>query len=238
MNLEKLENLARRSIKNSTMKIALGKFAYLFLPKHNRVALASFPRSGNTWLRVLLESATGQLTGSIYKNDGIHSRKSEGLVVKTHSKDSFRYAKAIVMIRNPFDSLESYFAFKQNYFKMKDLKWQDHLEKEVQVLKEHTLHWQAAKCEKVFVRFEDLKSNPQVELQRIFDLIGMSIADEDVDLAVANSTVADIKKQSPAEGQAVIRSGLVGKGIESFSEEQQQLVENNLKSTFETYGYF
>ena len=33
------------------------------------VALASFPGSGNTWLRYLLQQATGIITGSIYDND-------------------------------------------------------------------------------------------------------------------------------------------------------------------------
>ena len=31
-------------------------------------ALASFPGSGNTWLRFLIESATGIFTGSRYKD--------------------------------------------------------------------------------------------------------------------------------------------------------------------------
>ena len=40
-----------------------------FLPKSQRnytIALASFPGSGNTWLRYLLQQATGILTGSVY----------------------------------------------------------------------------------------------------------------------------------------------------------------------------
>jgi hypothetical protein len=32
------------------------------------VALASFPGSGNTWVRYLLQQATGILTGSVYKD--------------------------------------------------------------------------------------------------------------------------------------------------------------------------
>merc|ERR1712038_829368 len=32
------------------------------------VALASFPGSGNTWLRYLLQQSTGILTGSVYKD--------------------------------------------------------------------------------------------------------------------------------------------------------------------------
>ena len=32
------------------------------------IALASFPRSGNTWIRYLIHGATGIFTGSFYNN--------------------------------------------------------------------------------------------------------------------------------------------------------------------------
>ena len=35
------------------------------------IALASFPGSGNTWLRYLLQQATGIITGSIYKDHAL-----------------------------------------------------------------------------------------------------------------------------------------------------------------------
>ena len=35
------------------------------------VALASFPGSGNTWLRYLLQQATGIITGSVYKDHAL-----------------------------------------------------------------------------------------------------------------------------------------------------------------------
>lgn len=47
--------------------------------RHNKTALASFPGSGNTWLRYLLQQVTGILTGSVYndlflKNNGFPGR--------------------------------------------------------------------------------------------------------------------------------------------------------------------
>ena len=55
-------------------------------------ALASFPGSGNTWLRYLLQQATGVTTGSVYKDfallkNGFPSESVANgsvLVVKTH----------------------------------------------------------------------------------------------------------------------------------------------------------
>jgi hypothetical protein len=36
------------------------------------VALASFPGSGNTWVRGLIEAASGIYTGSIYKDANLY----------------------------------------------------------------------------------------------------------------------------------------------------------------------
>merc|ERR1719369_773233 len=55
-------------------------------------ALASFPGSGNTWLRYLLQQATGVSTGSVYKDVALLKNGFPGesvangsvIVVKTH----------------------------------------------------------------------------------------------------------------------------------------------------------
>jgi hypothetical protein len=42
-----------------------------FNDSEKAIALASFPGSGNTWLRYLLQQATGIYTGSVYKDYGL-----------------------------------------------------------------------------------------------------------------------------------------------------------------------
>ncbi len=101
------------------------------------VALASFPGSGNTWVRGLIQSVTGLCTGAIYCDrmlrrtgfPGESIRSGIVLVVKTHHYDPrwtgvyydksapFNYFKkvehipvyssAVFLLRNPFDSLVS-----------------------------------------------------------------------------------------------------------------------------------
>jgi len=91
------------------------------------VALASFHGSGNTWLRYLLEQATGIFTGSIYCDEllkktfpGEFIVSGNVVAVKTHHADTPElpkdvqlflkkntYDKAIVLVRNPFDALLS-----------------------------------------------------------------------------------------------------------------------------------
>lgn len=75
-------------------------------------ALASFPGSGNTWLRYLLQQATGVLTGSVYKDYGLLKSgfpaesisNSSVLLVKTHEWGSHiwsKFNKAILLVRDP-----------------------------------------------------------------------------------------------------------------------------------------
>ena len=75
-------------------------------------ALASFPGSGNTWLRYLLQQATGILTGSVYKDYGLLKSgfpaesisNSSVLLVKTHEWGSHvweKFGKTILLVRDP-----------------------------------------------------------------------------------------------------------------------------------------
>lgn len=80
--------------------------------KKQPIALASFPGSGNTWLRYLLQQATGVLTGSVYKDFGLLKSgfpaesvaNSSVLMVKTHEfgEDTWsQFGRAVLLIRDP-----------------------------------------------------------------------------------------------------------------------------------------
>lgn len=103
----------------------------------NPVGLASFPGSGNTWVRGLLQRVSGVCTGGIYCDvtlrasgfPGESIRSGAVLVVKTHQTDprwtGVEYSKSapftyfhkvehipvyssgILLIRNPYDALVS-----------------------------------------------------------------------------------------------------------------------------------
>ena len=87
------------------------------------VALVSFPGSGNTWVRGILEAATGICTGAMYCDASLCSQGFIGenlqsgsvLVVKTHgsaatwlesqSKRKGYFGSAIFIVRNPLNAL-------------------------------------------------------------------------------------------------------------------------------------
>ncbi|CAM9493516.1 unnamed protein product [Ascophyllum nodosum] len=92
-----------------------------------KTVLASYPRSGNSLLRRLLEEVTGIITGSDTRPDRTLSRilsvfgmQGEGVVdervrvVKTHFPErkgfrEFEGKRVVLLVRNPFDSIDSYF---------------------------------------------------------------------------------------------------------------------------------
>ena len=91
------------------------------------VALVSFPGSGNSWVRHLLEQATGTYTGSIYCDTtlkaaflGEYIVSGNVIVVKTHHSESIElpkavqketgkknFDKAILIVRDLYDALVS-----------------------------------------------------------------------------------------------------------------------------------
>ncbi|GFT14499.1 WSCD family member AGAP003962 [Nephila pilipes] len=89
-------------------------------PPGPMIALVSFPGSGNTWIRFLVQQATGILTGSVYRD---YSLKRNGfpaesvangsvLLIKTHEWGETtrqKFQKAVLLIRDPFGCLVAEF---------------------------------------------------------------------------------------------------------------------------------
>lgn len=80
------------------------------------VALASFPGSGNSWVRQLIEKATGIYTGAVYCDfsyveagmigEGITT--GNVIVIKTHTSPwHMKFAKSVYILRNPFGAIVS-----------------------------------------------------------------------------------------------------------------------------------
>jgi len=85
------------------------------------IALWTFPSSGNTWTRHLVESLTGVFTGDLYNDQELGKVfwgskekywKRNTFVVKTHQPNvSAQFDMALSVLRNPLDVCKGYFAF-------------------------------------------------------------------------------------------------------------------------------
>lgn len=95
-----------------------------FIANYNRdVFLASFPRSGNTWLRAVIyhlieRSDPANLATLDYSVPDIHySIKRKKVTnktiyfVKTHEVFRHQFVKALYVVRDPVDTLESYYRY-------------------------------------------------------------------------------------------------------------------------------
>ena len=203
--------------------------------KKKRVALASFPRSGNTWVRSLIEDATGQLTGSVYK-DQVMSRGREGIVIKTHELDSYLYTHAIHLLRNPFDSIESYYFWKRDIGGFND-SWEEHVRTATIKWYSHTLHWNQAKCQVFRLHFEDLRKDTFHSLQSMLIWLGFKLSNEQLQRVIDSSNLRSLRKKNPNVGVKFFRHGFIGEGIGSFNNEQIEFVIEQLGTLLIDVGY-
>jgi hypothetical protein len=90
--------------------------------KPNDIFLASYPRSGSTWLRFMLfESLLGESSGFNNVNQAIPDVKSRqvglplmpggGRLIKTHEAYHPEYRKAVYLVRDPRDVVLSEYAY-------------------------------------------------------------------------------------------------------------------------------
>lgn len=206
---------------------------------HNssKIALASFPRSGNTWVRYLLECASGELCGSIYQ-DRIMPRGRNGIVVKTHEMDSANYTHAVHLIRNPFDAIKSYYHWKLDVAQIKDADWDQHVHASAMHWRAHTDHWFDAKCNIYRLRFEDLHLNPGAELEKLMAWLGYQhVPRAKIDDAVGSAKIERMRELNPQFGAVFFRQGQVGKSHDYYSNEQCELILQQMKGRLEILGY-
>ena len=176
---------------------------------HNTVLLVSYPRSGNTLVRNLLERATGLVTGSDNRPDRALSRAlavdhnlvGEGVtqrvrVVKSHyperSGSVVTGHKVVLLIRNPFDAIDSYWNLnltKTHTETVTESVYQQHSETFAELAKNelkvwHKFHsyWMTRRTVPVLlVRYEDLVLDMQHEMERIMSFLNGSDGDDDVE---------------------------------------------------------
>src|SRR5687767_10422806 len=145
-----------------------------------RVALASFPRSGNTWLRFMLEAATGELTGNASEREArVLQRAKDGLVIKTHRRDSYRYTHAIHLVRSPFDVVDSFFDWKRSVGwtgKYGEESWPDFVRRVIPLWALHTRHWLDTRTPTFLIRYEDCLRQPGSEFRSLLNWLDRPVS--------------------------------------------------------------
>jgi hypothetical protein len=157
-------------------------------------ALVSFPRSGNTWVRTLIEKSTGYRTSSIYCDRGLASLQSECsrsnvFLIKTHrsmntinrTKRRKPYDQFVYLVRNPFDAFLSMYKFQSGSGRTVRSKHETRPSHNgttrllsIENIKRYIAHYRGmfgsclkSSLPRIIIRYEDMKVSPAIVLRLI-----------------------------------------------------------------------
>ncbi|XP_059145586.1 WSCD family member GA21586-like [Physella acuta] len=169
--------------------------------------LVSFPGSGNTWLRFLIQEATGVYTGSEYHDTELRMRgflaegvaNSSTIVVKTHGSDVItrdRYEKAVLLIRHPKGAIKAEFnriyggghkstATPDFFEKYWPEFYSDHQRAWVRFHED----WQTYRRPLLVVLYRDLVQQTSVQLREVLTFLKADVDEERLNCAVACGNV-------------------------------------------------
>lgn len=209
------------------------------------VFIAGYPKSGNTWMQLLVASLVYRLdpmaaTDSLVQDlvPDIHSRshyKRYAAVTcfKTHSLPQSEYRKVISIIRDGRDVLCSYRSF--NNALGETAGFDEMIDGNVELpfgsWKEHVLAWNSNPygADILRVRYEDLKQDCVGELQRIVDFLGLKRSREELSQIDKATRVEKMQQREAAFGwdndvwptdRKFVRRGISGGYQDELTEEQ------------------
>lgn len=208
-----------------------------------RTALASWPRSGNTWLRQMIETATGEKTGSVYRHNSavMEDGTTEGLVVKTHELEWQKFDRAIYLVRSPYDAIWSFYHWRRDINGEGALDWDEHVMESLigwRNWPDHTRHWMAAEIPVLRMTYEGLLRGTEPRLNTCLHWLGYDVPPKAIKEAVKDASleVQRCRYLTP-KGQAFFRRGVSGEGRWQFNEAQVQEMATHCGALMLEWGY-
>lgn len=207
--------------------------------------LASYPRSGNTFLRLCLERMYGITTSSVYPdrsplNDEptqefvwwLHDGPDRTLLLKTHEQDhAMSDWPAIHLVRDGRDALVSH----AHYRRVMDKDYRPF----AQVLKALVVSpdwslmatmWRSRAAKTQLIRFEDLIAHPRKTIRQAVEALGLPFAEKtDADLASF--------EQLHSSAPRFYRRGIVGSHRDEMPRSLEQLFWSHHGEAMKALGY-
>lgn len=197
--------------------------------------LASFPRSGSTWLRFMLfETLSGEDAGfrkiehrlpEIHRHrGGLPILEGGGRLIKTHENYRNDYKRAVLLVRDPRDVFFSVYAGFKTFGLDTILSKGDQdsfLEKFLTTNVIHSGTWQyhtkswlesplAKNGNLLVIRYEDLRKTPEPLIEELLQFVGIKPAPGAIRRAVENNTLSQMRKKEEKEKESGQKSILLG----------------------------
>ena len=236
----------------------------LFSPCPRAVGiLASYPRSGNSLMRTLYEHTTLRVTGSDMQGGlAKHDLVGEMAVgtnmvqfVKTHFPErqgspAFRASRVVLLVRNPFDALESFFNLMMTGTHTNSLSdevrektkkiFEEYVMKEIRVWKVFHEFWLNQDIPILLIRYEDIVRDPTKVMKRVIQFT-LEIKRMDTFFSERIERCCDEQAEIERMGSYKPRSGGIGKSVISgkYSPELLAKLKNDqeLKTIMGHLGY-
>jgi hypothetical protein len=199
------------------------------------VFLTSYPRSGNTWTRFLIgnlihadEQVTflnvERLVPDMYKTADFWMRRlPRPRVLKSHECFDPRYPKVIYIVRDPRDVAVSNYHWEM---KLRSIPEGYPMEKfvpewmnrrfwpRIGSWSDHVVSWLSTREDTdgfMLLQYENLKADPQRELARVANFLGLSASEERVKRAVELSSAENMREMESKQGAKWVATTLTRK---------------------------
>ena len=176
------------------------------------IAIFSYPRSGNTWLRLCLTDVLLQLDGNITSSrlqrqigeaiptltkmdvsGAMTASPDGGRLFKTHRLDEVGGRKFIYLVRDPLDSLRSHYRFAHKgkpgtveqideFCRSEAKAWHSHVAEALRIRENDP-----GRC--IFISYEGMKQNGPHVLKKACDFIGMRPSENMISRALENQSI-------------------------------------------------
>jgi hypothetical protein len=189
----------------------------------NDAFIASYPRSGNTWLRFVLFDVlvSGQTSGfdevnHIIPEVGLHLPgypllPGAGRLIKTHEPYQKEYRKAIYLVRDVRDVILSEYAYQKALgwipedFELFLGRFLDGQVNPFRPWQEHVPGWLdspvAGTPNLLVIKFEDMRRDTEQAVTRALDFLDVVVEPEVVRAAIANNSVQKMQEKEARQPQ-------------------------------------
>ena len=207
--------------------------------KHDDLFLVEFPKSGVTWLSFILANIIQQksepnfdvnffnytqVVADIHysRHINLHTNKLPYRIIKSHANYNPFYNHVVVLIRNPFNVMTSYYSFLTS-LKIVNMSFEDFIRHKNYGVNNWILHTESWLKKNrgghrlYLIRYEDLKKDTLQTVSQLIEMLGWNIDSEIIKKAIVLSSFDEMKKlenkyskNNPKYNLDFVRKGKLG----------------------------